>query len=159
MITGERVIGKTSLLLYLKALARGDIPFNSVTFKFLVLDLDVDTNSTQLGLIRRIRMHLNTQLGQSEPARNFLKETWPFLQRLRIMDSGVVARPEDDSDEVVLDEFTLRLARICERTSTTDSQSPFSARYDGILLVIDEADNCSAQLNLGSFRKLLTERL
>ena len=98
MITGECAIDKTSLLLYLKALARGHLPFNSVTLKFLALDLDVDTNSTQLGLIRRIRMHLNTQLGQSEPARNFLQETWPFLQRLRIMDSGVAARPEDGRD-------------------------------------------------------------
>jgi hypothetical protein len=35
----------------------------------------------------------------------------------------------------------------------------FSASYDGLLLLIDEADNSSSDLKLGSFLKLLTERL
>lgn len=159
MITGERGIGKTSLLLYLKYLARGDIPFNSATFKFLVLDLDLDTNTTQLGLIRRIKMHLENQLGQSELARNFLNEAWAFLQRIRVMDSGIEKTPEDASDELLLDEFAITLARVCNRTCTPDAEAIFSARYDGILIVIDEADNCSLELHLGSFLKLLVERL
>ena len=70
MITGERGIGKTSLLLYLKALAQGNIDFNSIKFKFLVLDLDIDTNSTQLGIIHRIQMRLDNQLGKDETAKN-----------------------------------------------------------------------------------------
>ncbi len=161
MITGERGIGKTSLLLYLKALAKGDILFNSLSFNFLILDLDVDTYSTQLGLINRIKMHLDKQLGESEPARIFLKDAWSFLQRVRIMNSGIDNKPNTASDEVILDEFALTLAQVCKRTCglVSDSESPFSAKYDGILLIIDEADNCSPQLQLGSFLKLLTERL
>ena len=159
MITGERGIGKTSLLLYLKALAQGNITFNSEKFKFLVLDLDIDTNSTQLGLINRIKMHLDTQLGKSESARTFLKDAWSFLQRVRIMDSGITPEIENISDEVMLDEFALTLAQVCERTCNASPESTFSTRYDGILILIDEADNCSPQLHLGSFIKLLTERL
>ena len=45
MITGERGIGKTSLLLYLKYLAKGDISFNSANFRYMVLDLDVDDDA------------------------------------------------------------------------------------------------------------------
>ena len=104
-------------------------------------------------------MHLDDQLGETERARNFLKETWSFLQRVQIMDSGIGPMVESNLDEVILDEFALKLARVCERTCTADSRSPFSAKFDGVLLIIDEADNCSAQLNLGSFLKLLTERL
>jgi Cdc6-like AAA superfamily ATPase len=159
MITGERGIGKTSLLLYLKFLAQGLIPYNAVSFNFLILDLDVDTNSTQLGLISRIKMHLDNQLGKTEHARNFLKEAWSFFQRVRIMDSGIASKSDNGSEEVVLDEFALTLAQVCARTCEIDSQLTFSAKYDGILLLIDEADNCSAQLQLGSFLKLLTERL
>lgn len=159
MITGERGIGKTSLLLYLKYLASGDIPYNTVSFRFLIIDLDLDGNTTQLGLIRRIQMHMEHQLGRSEPARNFLKETWSFIQRIRIMDSGIETKATDASDEVLLDEFALSLAQVCDRTCRSDAQAIFSARYDGILLLIDEADNCSIQLQLGSFLKLLLERL
>lgn len=159
MITGERGIGKTSLLLYLKYLAKGDISFNSANFRYMVLDLDVDNNTTQLGLIRRIKMHLENQLGSTESARNFLKEAWSFLQRIRIMDSGIQAKNADASGEVLLDEFALSLARVCERTCDAKAETLFSARYDGILVVIDEADNCSPDLQLGSFLKLLLERL
>lgn len=159
MITGERGIGKTSILLYLKFVAKGDIPYNGGNFKFLILDLDVDGNTTQLGLIRRIQMHLEKNLGQNEPARKFLKEAWSFIQRLRIMDSGITAKTNDASDEVLLDEFALSLAQVCDRTCRPDAEDLFSARYDGLLLLIDEADNCSTQLQLGSFLKLLLERL
>lgn len=159
MITGERGIGKTSLLLYLKYLAKGDISFNSANFRYMVLDLDVDNNTTQLGLIQRIKMHLENQLGRTEPARNFLKEAWSFLQRIRIMDSGIQTKDADASGEVLLDEFALSLARVCERTCDEEAQALFSARFDGILIVIDEADNCSPDLHLGSFLKLLLERL
>lgn len=159
MITGERGIGKTSLLLYLKALAKGDLLFNSLSFNFLILDLDVDINSTQLGLINRIKMHLDDQLGKNELARTFLKDAWSFLQRVHIMDCGINNKTNTTSEEVILDEFALTLAHVCKRTCGLVSESPFSARYDGIMLIIDEADNCSLQLQLGSFLKLLTERL
>lgn len=159
MITGERGIGKTSLLLYLKYYATGQISYNSVNFRFLTLDLDLDPNTTQLGLIRRIKMHLDHQLGKTEPARNFLNNAWAFLQRIRIMDSGVEKAEENSSQELLLDEFALTLAQVCERTCNQDAVSLFSAKYDGILLIIDEADNCSDELHLGSFLKLLIERL
>ena len=159
MITGERGIGKTSLLLYLTYIAKGDIHFNSVNFHYMVLSLDVDSNTTQFGLIRRIQMCVEDQLGQTESARTFLKDTWSFLQRIRVMDSEIQARLPDASGEVLCDKFVQSLARVCERTCCDDAEKLFSARYDGILMVIDEADNCSPDLHLGSFLKLLTERL
>lgn len=159
MITGERGIGKSSLLLYLKFIAQGGMPVNSSSFKFLVIDLDIDPATTQVGLIYRIKMHLEKQLGQNEPARNFLKEAWDFLQRIRIMDSGISGKEENNSEELLLDKFAVTLANICNRISRVVDQALFSAQYDGILFVLDEADNCSSKLHLGSFLKLLTERL
>ena len=151
MITGERGIGKTSLLLYLKALAQGNITFNSVKFNFLVLDLDIDTNSTRLGIIHRIKMHLDSQLVKSEPARTFLKNVWSFLQRIHIMDSGITPESGKESDEVMLNEFFLTLAQVYGKTCNNDHETTFASRYGGILIIIDEADNCSPQLHLGSF--------
>lgn len=161
MITGERGIGKTSLLLYLKYLAKGDIPFNDETFKFLILNLDIDAGTTQLGLIKRIQRHLDHQLGQTEAAREFLQKAWSFIQRIRICDSGIGAEPGPvySLDEVHIDEFSLSLAEVCNRTCRPDADTLFSAKYDGFLILIDEADNCSTDLQLGSLLKLLVERL
>jgi hypothetical protein len=159
MVTGERGIGKTSLLLYLNYVARGDIALEGETLRFLVLNLDVDASTTQLGLIQRIQMHLDNELGKTETARSFLKDAWSLVQRVRIMDSSISTAPCSTSDEVLLDEFALSLAKVVKKTCDKEAVTLFSTEYDGILLLIDEADNCSANLQLGSLLKLLLERL
>lgn len=159
MVTGERGIGKTSLLLYLNYVAKGQIPVEGRTFRFLVLNLDVDQSTTQIGLVHRIQTHLDNELGKSERARTFLKDAWALIQRIRIMDSGIGPIERTICDEVTLDQFSLSLANVARRVCTESPDSPFDSRYEGILILIDEADSSSAQLQLGSFLKLLLERL
>ncbi len=161
MITGERGIGKTSLLLYLRYLATGQIPLDGQKLNFLVVDLDTDSKTTQRGLVERITLQLDRLLGQSEPAKQFLKQAWSFLQRIRIMDSGIERHTRDQQgEEVLLDEFASSLADVGDRMCRGDGDgSLFQARHDGLLILIDEADNSSPELGLGSFLKLLLERL
>jgi hypothetical protein len=159
MVTGERGIGKTSLLLYLQYVAKGDIPVDGRTFRFLVLNLDIDQMTTQAGLVRRIQTHLDNELGKTEPARKFLKDAWSLIQRVKVMDSGLELKHEVNCDELMLDQFALSLANVAKRVCGNDFDSPFDAKFDGILFLIDEADNCSDFLNLGTFLKLLLERL
>jgi ABC-type transport system involved in cytochrome c biogenesis ATPase subunit len=82
MITGERGIGKTSLLEYLTSVAQGHIEIAGEHVKFLVVELDLDATSTDLGLIRRVNLGLKRELAKTEPARSFLSTGWQFLQRL-----------------------------------------------------------------------------
>jgi len=159
MITGERGIGKSSLLLYIKYVAEGSIPIDDETLKLLIVPIDVDRSTTQIGLIQRIQLALDRQLGMTEPARKFLKDAWEFIQRLRIMDSGISTAEHNGSQEVLLDEFAYSLANISKRTCTSIDTSMFNAKYDGILILIDESDNCSRELGLGACLKLLIERL
>jgi hypothetical protein len=64
------------------------------------------------------------------------------------------------SDELLLDEFTYSLIETANRIcSDADTSTPWTAKADGILILIDEADNGSKGLHLGSFFKLVTERL
>ena len=86
MITGERGIGKTSLLLYVGYIATGAIPLGDEKLNFLVVDIDIDNRTTQRGLVERITLQLDRLLGQSEPVKRFLKDAWAFLQRIRIVD-------------------------------------------------------------------------
>jgi hypothetical protein len=159
MLTGERGIGKSSLLNYLKYVAEGMIPLDGASVSFLVVDTDVDSNTTQLGLVEKIRLGLDRALGGTEPGRDFLKQTWQFLQRVE--GGGFKLREPEPraSSERLLEEFAYSLAAVGERISRHTDSTIFNAKFDGILILVDEADNASATLQLGSFFKLLTERL
>jgi Cdc6-like AAA superfamily ATPase len=74
MITGERGIGKTSLLLYLKHAAEGRIQIEGQKLAFVVIDTDVDQNTTQLGLIAKIGLGLEKALSRQEVARDYVKK-------------------------------------------------------------------------------------
>lgn len=159
MITGERGIGKSSLLNYIKFVAEGTMQgIEETQVSYLVIDTDLDANTTQLGLVKKIELGVNRALGKSEAARSFLKQTWEFLKRVEAAGVKLKAQESIHSDELLLEEFAYSLAEIVSRLCG-DDLSLFGARYDGILILIDEADNASPQLALGSFLKLLTERL
>lgn len=158
LVTGERGIGKSSLLNYIKWVAEGSLPLEDESLSFLVVDTDIDSSTTRVGLLEKIRLGLDHALADSEAARGVLKDLWGFLQRVEA--GGVRVRPseQEQADELLAEKFSYTLADIATRL-TGDQPSLFSARRDGILILIDEADNASAALGLGSFLKLLSERL
>jgi hypothetical protein len=87
LLTGERGIGKTSLLDYIKNVARGRIALGiegDEKVSFLVVETDIDQRTTQLALAKKIELGLRRELGKSEKARTFLAEAWQFLQRLKL---------------------------------------------------------------------------
>src|SRR5687768_8833618 len=70
MITGERGIGKSSLLNYIKHVAEGaHTGIEDTRVSFLVIDTDIDGNTTQLGLIKKLELGLEHALGKTELAR------------------------------------------------------------------------------------------
>lgn len=158
MLTGERGIGKTSLLQYFKWIAQGHIDIDGEKMNFLVIDLDIDASTTVLGLVRRVNLALTRMLSKSEPARSFLSTGWDFLRRVQAFGLSVRDGQETDA-EILHDEFAHSLAKTCDRVSAADAASVFGARYDGLILLIDEADNAPKSLRLGAFLKLLIERV
>jgi Cdc6-like AAA superfamily ATPase len=159
MITGERGIGKTSLLNYLKYAAEGLIPIDGATLSFVVIDTDVDQYTTQLGLIGKIQLGLEKALEKHEAAREFMKKAWGFIQRIEA--SGIrIGDAKKEPDELLLDQFSYSLAETATRICSEQGEgSLWNTKADGILILIDEADNSSKALQLGSFFKLLAERL
>ena len=159
MLTGERGIGKTSLLQYFKWVAQGHIDIQGEKMNFLVVELDLDASSTDVGLIRRVDLGVNRALAKTEPARSFLSTGWDFLKRLEAFGVSIrdVEKPTDP--QTLHDEFAHSVAITANRITQADASSIFGAKYDGIILLIDEADNASRALGLGSFLKLLSERV
>ncbi len=159
LITGERGIGKTSLFLYITLVAKGDFPINGDAITFLVIHLDVDKNTTQLGFIRRVELAMRKELAKTEPAREFLKKAWSFLSRIEA--GGIKLNPDEceNKDETLIDEFTYSLSDTVKRITGKEPESPFASHYDGLLILIDEVDNSSKELGIGAFLKLIIERL
>lgn len=159
MLTGERGIGKTSLLEYFKFVAQGRISLGDEKVNFLVIDLDIDTNTTDVGLIRRVELGLKRSLDKTERARSFFSQSWAFLQRVEAFGVKVRVSDEETDPETLHDEFAHSLATTTTRICQSDAAMEFGAKYDGVILLIDEADNAPKHLRLGALLKLLTERL
>jgi len=160
MITGERGIGKSSLLNYIKWVAEGHIPIKGTKVNFLVIDTDIDQKTTQMGLIRKIELGLRRKLAESETARKFFAEAWGFIQRVEASGFKLSAKGAEENEETLFDEFSYSLGDTCSRICDNGiDRKIFSSNYEGVLIVIDEADNASPSLRLGSFFKLLLERL
>jgi len=159
IITGERGIGKSSLLSYLKSVASGEEALrNGEKLRFLVIETDIDSTTTQAGLIKKIEMGLRFALGSSEAVKVFLKDFVDVVMRMeaagvKIRDSGKSADPDN-----LIEEFSYTFGDTVKRLCRS-SKNPLSAKYDGALILIDEADNASDDLALGSFLKLFLERL
>ena len=161
IITGERGIGKSSLLLTFKGLAEGKVHFTeNTTFKYLVIDTDINKRTNQVGLIRKIELGLREKLSDTEPGRKFLNDAWSFIQRVEAGGVKIHAEEKSDEAELILEEFSYALSKIINRVCQPDKQTNiFGANYDGVVLLIDEVDNSSPELDIGTFFKFLLERL
>jgi hypothetical protein len=157
MLTGDRGIGKSSLLFYLQAVSNGHIKspdydrFNFVTINIQISDrLDIST------LLKLSESSISREIGKVESIRGFLAETWSFIQRIRVMDSGISAAEQDSEVELQLDNFVFSLAETCKRIVNLERGE---TKKDGILFLFDECDNAIPALRLGYFFKTVTEAL
>lgn len=157
MLTGERGIGKTSLLSLVKYFAEGDIEVEKSKLNFLVIESDIDKNTTQEGLIKKIEIGLKRKLAKTEKGSKLFNSTWEFISKIEIGGSKF-NKGEQSNNEVLFEEFCYSLADTLKRI-TNSKDNPFSASYDGILIMLDEFDHAPASLDIGHFIKLLLERL
>lgn len=157
LITGERGIGKSSLMMILKDFASGQFEtLSHGKFNFLTINGIVSDRTDLITLIRLIERSINRELAKTESIRNYLSATWEFAKRIRIMDSGI-ERSDDISDpDIILDEFAYSLAKTCNRICNPEKGEE---KKDGILFILDEADNAGEILRIGFFFKVVTELL
>jgi hypothetical protein len=157
LITGERGIGKSSLLTYIKPLATGDIKSPDYNqFNFVTINTVLSERTNLVTLIKLIEQNIKREIGKLEVVRNFLNETWSFVQRIRVMDSGIEQKGQTEDPDILIDEFTYSLSETCKRI-TLPMKGEESK--DGIVFFIDEADNSCHDLHIGYFFKVVTEML
>lgn len=157
LITGDRGIGKSSLLLFLSSVAKGDLDgLEHKDFKFVVIDVPISEKMTLVTLLKLLEKKLSRELNKSEALKKFLADTWDFVQRIKIMDSGVERAVRDSEEELFVDEFANSLASTVLRITAEDQKEK---KRDGLLIILDEADNSITDLRLGYFIKTTTEAL
>lgn len=163
MISGERGIGKTSLLYYLMAVARSYGDTDDESYSFLIVDIAIEDRSTVFDVVKKIAHSLERELSKTEKAKEYFDTIWKFIQRLDVAGISIKESKSDSySDEsLLIEELGDALAETVARTTNIgDAKSILSAKsYDGILILIDEVDQSSDQLGIGRFLKYLTEYL
>ncbi len=147
LISGERGIGKTSLLNVSDFVARGDIRIEA-DFNFLTVSSDLAGVNDQVGIVRQIARELRSKLNQFEPLKAKLSSAWEFISNWEIL--GVSYNRDENSidPDTALDELISLFVSIVEKQE-----------FQGILVLLDEADTAPVEANLGEFVKVATERL
>jgi hypothetical protein len=157
LVTGERGIGKSSLLQLIKFIAQGDFE-NSYGdhFNFVCAQLIISDKTNIYSSVKLIDKILKRELGKIEKVKNFLDSTWEFVQRIKIMDSGIQSKTTNNEVDILIDDFAYSLSQTCKRIISNEDDNKSK---DGIIFFIDEADNSCENLHLGYLLKTVTELL
>lgn len=157
LISGERGIGKSSLMMFLKHISCGDITsIEHGTFNFITVNIILSDKTDLITMIKLIERNISREVGKHEVVRNFLKETWSFVQRIKVMDSGIGEAENDAEADILIDSFAYSLSETCKRITNPEKGE---VAKEGIIFLIDEADNASDDLRIGYFFKTVTELL
>ena len=153
LIDGERGIGKSSLLLNLTWVAKGDLPTleEDLSFKFVTVSVSLDSAHSYSDIVRAIGSELRRQIAARQQLKEAACAAWEFLKKWEL--GGVRFREEKkegSKDTELVDELTFAIS---------ESLAGLGTEVDGVLVLMDEAGKPPASANLGAFVKLLTERL
>jgi hypothetical protein len=149
LIHGERGIGKSSLLLLLTHVAKGTLTsVYGKNYSFLTVNVELESNDTYADIIRKTARELQRELDRSDATKKALKDVWGFITNWEVL--GVKYTREQLPPEVMLEELAEKLCLVGQKLRITQA---------GVYIFIDEADKPPVEANLGTFTKVLTERL
>lgn len=152
LVTGHRGIGKTSFLDFIRDHAsNGDGRFN-----FLVVDFVIYRSASQGDLIRGIEAELKRAVAEYDPFCEFVVRAWSFVRRIEAAGVSLKEAPSLTPLPAIYKDAANALIntanKICDHSNLVHG-------YDGILILLDEVDQASGQLDLGTFLKYLLETL
>jgi len=162
LILGERGIGKTSLLLVANHFAKGTLSWEQEKYNFLPIQVGLRPTTMLIDFAKKINIHVERALSQSEKGLTFLKNSWGFLTR--IQSSVLSLGPKQQSplsQEELIDKTIYSIVDTVKAITedTTASQLGLREKKNGIVILIDEVDQASKSLDLGLFLKNLAEVL
>ena len=143
IISGERGIGKSSLLYYMTILAKGNISsLDDIVFRFLVLNIELIPTNTYTDIIKKVGAEFQREIAGHERAKELAKSVWDFLSRWQAFGISYKAPEKTESAPELLEDLIHTVSEVLARLIPT---------LDGLLLLIDEADKPAAEAHLGQF--------
>lgn len=150
LLSGERGIGKSSLLYYLELVASGKITsLDNATFRFLTLSIELEPSDSFASITKKLGKCLRDSVAKRESIKDLAKAGWDFLKRWEILGVKYTSPDNVAEDHELLETLCISLNQTVEKLAD---------HIDGCLILIDEADKPNTP-SLGSLSKLLTERL
>ena len=161
LINGERGIGKTSLLIVANLFAKGNLQWEEEKYNFITIQISIRTETNLVDFAKKLNNQIKRALSQSKQGLTFLKKTWEFLTNFESDFIRYKTREIKFSEEEILDNTIFSIVNtvkaITEDTAITELK--LGKKKDGIVILLDEVDHASQNLNLGLFLKSLTENL
>jgi biotin operon repressor len=153
IVSGERGIGKTSLLDYVKLLANSAFPVaDNQRFNFLTVSVDLGGCSTRLDIVRKLAREFRSEISLRSEVKSKAAGVLSWLSNWEVL--GVRYHKPADSDDLdiesIVDDFVDQISVFVVATAS---------EIDGVLILIDEADRPSVDAGLGELVKFLNERL
>lgn len=151
LIDGERGIGKSSLIFFIECISKGEIEsFNCGYFNFLTVSLLLDPADSYIDIIKKIIQQIEVELRNNKNFINIAKDVWDFLKKWEILGVRYHESEESQLPHEMLNKLVEITDCIIKKSDST---------IDGVLILIDEADNAPNSAHIGEFVKLYTERL
>jgi len=150
LIHGERGIGKSSLMLIADRIAKGIIQgFDSGNqYRFLTVNVEISPSMSLVDLVSSIETELQNEINLKQQTVTFFQNVWEFAKKWEIC--GTKFNDSKTQPISVVPELVRKCASICQTLQFNS---------DGIIILIDEADNACDDTQLGQFIKVFTERL
>lgn len=152
LIEGERGIGKSSLLLFMEALAKGEfkgLNYDGL-FNFLCVSTDLSGCDYELQIIQKITRQLQAQLKRIADPKELVKSFLQWSSNWEVMGVRFHKTPPDNIDpDVALQDLVFHLSALCKDKSL----------IDGVVILLDEADAPPASAGLGRIMKMFQERM
>ena len=151
LIEGERGIGKSSLLYYVDLVSRGRIPaINGPSFNFITISTELSKSRDYYDIIRTLGKELKRVIGNEQKIKSAAAECWDFLTKWEVLGVRFHKSRQEVEPSELLDSFVSAIEQLCSETE---------GAFDGVLILIDEADAPGEDAELGELLKLLSEML
>lgn len=155
LFIGERGIGKTSLLLVAKYISQGMFSWDNEKYDFLPIHLVINSKTTLSDFVIKFHNGLKRELQKSNNAKKIFDTCWEFVKKLEIAGCKINENQESNN-EILIDNFIYSLSETVRHLTTGNDTKTLK---DGIVVIIDEVDTATKDLDLGTFLKTLTETL
>lgn len=153
LIHGDRGIGKSSLMLVAERTAVGQCPVwgtKDERFRFLTVTVEIEPSTDYERLIRKIATGLISAVNRTEAVKSAATTFLAWAARWEVCGVKFNQQQGAPQSHQFVQDLSDQLAQVCDRLKD---------QIDGVVILIDEADNANAETQLGEFLKVFTERM